>query len=458
MKPDPRVTGEKVYISTLGCPKNLVDTEVMAAEIIRSGYTITAEVSEAGLILVNTCSFILPAKEESIEEILGLARYKSPHLGQCRHLIVTGCLPQRYGETLPGLMPEVDLFLGTNEVINIGKHLRNLTALPGRGGVVCGSDRPYLMTSNQERFLLTPGHSAYLKIADGCSNHCSYCAIPKIRGEARSRPVDDLVIEAAKLAARGVKEIILIAQDTTAYGLDLPGRPSLDDLLGELVRLDGPEWIRIMYTYPGRLSSKILETIAREEKICKYLDLPLQHIDGGILSAMNRKGDLEAIRKSISEIREAVPQMALRTSIIVGFPGETREAFLKLVSFVQETRFDHLGGFKYSREEDTQAWSFPGQVSERTKESRLRRLMEIQREISWSINQGLIDSRQTVLIEGISDLEGYGLVGRAARQAPEIDGLTYLKDEPARIGDLVPCRIVGADEYDLFAEKIGEGR
>ncbi len=445
------MSSPKMYLSSLGCPKNLVDAEVMTAELCSLGYETTDSPQEAELILLNTCAFILPAKEESIAEIFRLAQLKDPARGACRHLVVTGCLPQRYGDSLHKLLPEVDLFLGINEVARIGAHVRRLVsgeALPPR---IVVSEPTFIMGSQAPRVLATPGHSAYLKIAEGCSNRCSYCVIPQIRGAARSRSIDDLIREAETLAAAGVKELIVIAQDTTAYGKDLPGKPTLDELLRQLVALDGISWIRILYAYPGGIDGKILKTIAREDKICKYLDLPIQHSDDRILDAMNRRGGQQTIVSTINEIRKAIPDIALRTSLIVGFPGESPKQFRGLLDFVKAVRFDHLGVFVYSREEGTPAAKLPRQVSQKVKEERRQIIMEEQAIISYQVNQGLIGSRQWVMVEGKSDRQDYSHIGRASRQAPEIDGVTYLKGGSFTTGDLVRCTVIAADEYDLFA-------
>ncbi|MDI6726843.1 MAG: 30S ribosomal protein S12 methylthiotransferase RimO [Smithellaceae bacterium] len=446
------MTNPKAHIVSLGCPKNLVDSEVMTAQLLSCGYETTDHPEQADLILLNTCAFILPAKEESIEEILRLAQYKYPAHGVCRRLVVAGCLPQRYGRSLEKSLPEVDLFLGTGEVAEIGGHVRRRDGERNEKPPTISAEPSFLMNAGMPRILATAPHTAYLKIAEGCSNHCSYCIIPMIRGRARSRPLHDIIREAEVLVARGVREIILIAQDTTAYGRDLKERPTLDKLLQELVRVAGIKWIRILYTYPGGLDREILQTIAREDKICKYLDIPIQHSEDRILTAMNRRASKAEIIRAIGEIRHEIPGVALRTSLIVGFPGETEKEFRKLLDFVREVRFDHLGVFTYSREEDTPASSLPKQVAGRVKDERRRRIMEEQSLISYSINQGFIGSRETLLVEGVSDLDGYSHSGRLRRQAPEIDGLTYIKGADLAVGSLAVCRITGADEYDLFAE------
>jgi ribosomal protein S12 methylthiotransferase len=446
--------GEKVHIVSLGCPKNLVDSEVMAGVLTQEGYLLTDQPEDADILLVNTCAFILPAREEAIAEILRLAAWKISGNGPCRHLVVTGCLPQRYGKELVAALPEVDLFLGTAEVPNIARHLDRLTAVPKPGGrrrTAIG--RPtFLMNAGHRRLISTPANSAYIKIADGCSNHCTYCVIPSIRGEARSRPIGDIVKEAARLAARGIRELIITAQDTTAYGLDRKEKPTLSLLLRELAGIEGLSWIRLLYTHPARLTEEILRTIAEERKICKYLDIPIQHSHDAILGAMNRRGDGALIRRAIAKVREIIPGVALRTSLIVGFPGETPLRFESLVSFVRQIHFDHLGVFPYSREEGTQAATFPSRISEREKERRRNLVMEEQALISREINSALIGTRQEVLVEGTGELAGYSHIGRCRRQAPEIDGATHLRGGDPKTGTIVPCRIIAADDYDLFAE------
>jgi ribosomal protein S12 methylthiotransferase len=443
----------KVHIVSLGCPKNLVDSEVMAAVLAGSGYKLQPRAEDAHIIIINTCAFILPSKEESIEEILRMAEFKKQDTGACTHLVVTGCLPQRYGTALEKEFPEVDLFLGVDEVPAIAHHLDRLSGpvSPGRSII---SKPSFLMNADHRRLISTPSYSAYLKIAEGCSNRCSYCVIPAIRGKARSREIGDIMQEAEMLTGSGVKEIIIIAQDTTAYGRDLKGKPGLNDLLRELASIKRLRWIRLLYTHPALLTEDILKTIATEEKICRYIDIPIQHIDDDILKAMNRRGGGDLIKKRIAAARRIIPDVALRTSVIIGFPGETRARFGRLLSFIRETRFDHLGAFSYSREEGTPAASLPARISEKEKESRRQLVMEEQSIISYNINRSLIGSIQEVLIEGKSDIPGFPLVGRCRRQAPDIDGVTYVKGKTLLPGRFAPCRIVSATEYDLFAEII----
>jgi len=445
------LTYRKVHIVSLGCPKNLVDSEVMAALLSKSGYRVTRQAESADIILINTCAFIQPAKEESIDEILKVAEWKKRGAPNT-HLVVTGCLPQRYGRILEKELPEVDLFLGVGQVPNIAQHIDGLfyTKPTGKRSII---NKPsFLMDAGYSRLTMTPPYTAYLKIADGCSNYCSYCVIPMIRGKARSREIDDILTEAESLVRDKVKEIIITAQDSTAYGRDLKGKPTLSVLLKKLASIKGLHWIRILYTNPAGLTDKVLNTIANVEKICNYIDIPIQHIDDEILAAMNRRGGSDLIKKTIKRAREIIPNVALRTSIIVGFPGETRTKFNRLLSFVRETRFDHLGVFTYSREEGTKAASYVSRISEKEKQMRRQLLMEEQAVISYDINQSLIGSTQEVMIEGKSDIPYYPYVGRSRRQSPDIDGITYVKGRHLITGNIITCKIINANDYDLFAE------
>ena len=441
----------KVHILSLGCPKNLVDSEVMSAGLLNNGYAITSHEEEAEIILINTCAFILPAKEESIAEILRLAEWK--HKGACRYLIATGCLSQRYQGDLAKDLPEVDLFLGTAEAGKIASYLKKLCSDRLETRLMIG-EPSFLMRHTHGRILATPPHTAYIKIAEGCSNRCSYCIIPSIRGPYRSRKPDDILKEAEALAARGVKELIVIAQDTTAYGSDLKAKPKLSALMQSIAGIKDVKWIRLLYTHPESLSDDVFEVMAREEKICRYIDFPIQHIDDEILRAMNRKIGSEAIKQKIERARAVLPDIALRTSIIVGFPGETTAKFQKLLDFITETRFDHLGAFIYSREEGTTAAQLPRQVTEKVKQKRRDLLMEEQTSISFQINQSLVGSIQEIIVEGTAESPGY-LSGRIRRQAPDIDGITLIKEtSKIRMGEMLLCRIVSATEYDLIAEAV----
>jgi ribosomal protein S12 methylthiotransferase len=439
---------QKIHIISLGCPKNLVDSEVMAATLEAAGFVITTKEADAQILLLNTCAFILPAKEESIEEILRLAQWKTA--GKCSHLVVTGCLPQRYRDEIARELPEVDLFLGTDEVAQVAEHIRKLVVAQPPSPRCIVHEPSFLMTAANRRRIATPFYSAYLKIADGCSNHCSYCVIPIIRGKARSRTPEDILQEAKVLVEGGVRELIITAQDTTAYGWDLPGKPTLPELLKQLCTIPDLCWIRLLYTYPAELTDDVFHTIAAEAKICPYIDIPIQHIDDHILHLMHRRGNSALIRDVIRRARTIIPDVALRTSLIVGFPGETPARFKRLLQFVEEIRCDHLGVFTYSPEEDTDALLLPGHVTEKTREKRRGLIMEAQAIVSEEINQTLIGSRQEVLIEGESDIPEYPYLGRCRRQAPDIDGVTFVKGTALQPGDFVTCRITTADAYDLF--------
>ncbi len=442
----------KVRIISLGCPKNLIDSEVMGGLLNQSGHQLVDQSSSADIIIVNTCAFINPAKEEAIEEILTLACEKKKNNPRLR-IVVAGCLAQRYGWELFAQMPEVDLFIGTGEVGNIVSHINKLNQGKYKRNAVI-TKPAFLMNHQHQRILSTTAASTYLKISDGCSNRCSYCVIPSIRGAARSRKPDDILQEAEILAARGIKEIIITAQDTTNYGRDLKGRPRLSALLNDMAKIKNVKWIRLLYAHPARVTTELLETIAANEKICRYIDLPIQHIDDDILKAMNRKVTGAKIKEVIAQARQIIPGIALRTSLIAGFPGETPTRFNKLLDFINETKFDHLGVFTYSKEEGTKAASLKSQVSEKEKERRRETIMHEQASISAAINKTLIGSIQEVLIEGKSDRGGYAFMGRCRRQAPEIDGVTYIKGPQYQTGSIVKCKITASDEYDLFCTPI----
>lgn len=447
-----KTSPSRLHIISLGCSKNLIDSEVMGGLARTSGMTIVEHPDQADIIVVNTCGFIQPAKEEALEIILTLAEEKKKG-GRDLKLIVAGCLAQRYGNELVQEIPEVDLFIGTGEVGRIVGHLQSLNGT-GRRRTAVLSKPDFLMTARHERLLSPQAATAYLKISDGCSNGCTYCAIPLIRGKARSRRPDDILLEAQKLTARGIKEIILIGQDTTAYGRDLRTRPRLSGLLSDLATVPGLHRLRLLYAHPAHITTDVLEAMAAHETICRYLDLPVQHIDDKILAAMHRKVTASRISEVIRAARHIMPDIAIRTSIIVGFPGETQKRFERLLDFVRQTRFDHLGVFIYSREEGTEAAKFPSRIPEKEKERRREAIMSEQADISHEINQQLIGSKQEVLIEEKSDREGYAWIGRSRRQTPEIDGVTYIQDGNAGIGDFVNCRITGADHYDLFGKII----
>lgn len=439
----------KVYIQTLGCPKNLVDSEIMAGVLQKEGFRLTSREKDAEIIILNTCSFILPAREESVAEALRLAEYKKK--GSCRRLVMAGCLPQRYGELETGF-PEVDLYLGTGSIDRIALLLAGLDE-PSIG-------RPdFLMNAAMPRRVLSPPHIAYLKISEGCSNCCSYCAIPSIRGRLRSRGIEDILREVQDLAGNGARELIVIAQDTTSFGRDRKGSPGIETLLKEISALEGNFWIRLMYTYPARITKKLLETIAAGEKICNYIDMPIQHINDDILKSMGRRGSGRQIRKVIGEARAIIPGLSLRTSIIAGYPGETKKRFIELLEFVREARFEHLGAFGYSPEEGTKAVQLRGRVPAREIERRKEILLNEQAEISREKNLALVGSVQEIIIDGKDHGPDYSYQGRTRGQAPEVDGMVFIKTRNRlRRGDIIRGRITGADYYDLFAEVAPRGK
>lgn len=432
----------KIGMISLGCPKNQVDAEQMLGVLKATGFEITPDRTEADVIVVNTCGFIESAKEESIEAIIDAAKMKKQ--GRCRRLIVTGCLAQRYKKKLLKELPEVDAVIGTAEIANISEICNK--SLSGKGRIVKTSSPE--MIYGLPRISTTPRHYRYVRIADGCSNRCSYCAIPIIRGNFKSRPAGSILEEARRLADEGAKELVLLAQDSTAYR---DGATTLPALIRQLARIPGIEWIRLMYAYPGRVSDELMKVMADEEKVCRYLDIPIQHIDDKILKAMNRKASPDDIRRTIEKLRRLVPGIALRTSLIVGFPGETLAAFKRLLAFVKEAEFEHLGVFDYSPEEGTPAYKLRPRVRKDVVRLRLERIMNTQAEISLRKNKALIGTRQRVLVDG---LENFTLTGRTYTQAPEIDGLVYLSETEATAGEFVDVTITGAMEYDL----VGKGR
>jgi len=443
---------EKVSMVSLGCPKNLVDAEVMLGCLAKDQYEITTDEHEADIIIVNTCSFIGDAKKESIDTILDLADRK--HDGRCRLLVVTGCLPQRYQEELAAELPEVDIFVGTADYPRIAEIIAEKRGTAEQLRYI--SDPNYIFDESLPRLKSSPAYTAYLKIAEGCSNCCSYCVIPSLRGALRSRPLDNLLMEARTLVSSGVKEINLIAQDITAWGRDLPGSPTLEDLIRELAKIAGLRWIRLLYAYPDGITDGLIELIKTEPKVCKYLDIPIQHISDPVLKRMNRRSTEPQIRALMAKIRSEIPEIALRTSLIVGFPGETEEDFRTLLHYVEETQFDRLGVFCYSREEGTPAAEMPDQVSERVKRDRYKKLMKVQARLSFKRNRRLIDTEEEVIVEGYSDETDLLLKGRSSRQAPDIDGQVYITAGNANVGDIVRLRITDSSDYDLIGEIVAE--
>ena len=425
---------------SLGCPKNQVDAEQMLGLLAGSGYEITSEQTEADVIVVNTCGFIESAKEESIAAILEAAGMKKQ--GKCSKVIIAGCLAQRYKEDLLHELPEADMVIGTGEIGRISEICGQALSGRERRVKIAGPTMVYGLP----RISTTPAHYRYLKIAEGCSNRCSYCAIPLIRGNFTSRPYESILDEARRLADEGAKELVLLAQDSTAYR---DGEADLPMLLKALTRINGIAWIRLMYAYPGRISTMLMTVMAEEDKICKYLDIPIQHFDDTVLAAMNRRGTSDDIRKTIEQLRKRVPGIALRTSLIVGFPGETEAAFRRLLSFIKEVEFEHLGVFTYSPEEGTVAFDLAAPVPAETAADRLDRIMKAQAKISLKKNTALIGTRQRVLIDAMEDM---ALIGRLQTQAPEIDGVVYLSEIEAVPGEFVGVTITDATEYDLMGE------
>jgi ribosomal protein S12 methylthiotransferase len=436
---------ETVCLVSLGCPKNLVDSEVILGLLSKEGYLLTTDPLRAEVLIVNTCSFIKEAAKEAIETILQLSRFKKE--GRCRLLVVSGCFPQRYGEVLEKELPEVDLFVGTGGFQNLPKLLfqksKRKSFLP---------KSTFLYNERTPRILSTPPFIAYLKIAEGCSNACSFCTVPRIRGPFRSRKLGSVLKEAQRLADQGVQELILIAQDTTAYGKDLREVTDIEKLLKNLVKIEGLRWIRVLYSYPkaDHFTDGLLELMAHENRICPYLDLPIQHIDDEILKRMGRRSKGSEIRNLLKKIRAFLPEVSLRSSLIVGFPGERERQFKALMDFIKEAQFDHLGAFKYSPEEGTPASQLPHPIPESVKEERLRTLMEAQKKISLKKYQEIVGQRRVVLVEGPQRERGV-LRGRLQTQAPEIDGsvILYGKAQP---GDWVEARITHALPYDLIAK------
>jgi ribosomal protein S12 methylthiotransferase len=439
---------QKVSMVSLGCPKNLVDAEVMLGVLARQEYEITTDEREADVIIVNTCSFIKEAKQESIDAILDLAERK--HDARCHTLIVSGCLPQRYQEELAKELPEVDIFIGTGDYPRIAEILAEKSGTSEQLRYI--GDPDFIYDETLPRLNSSPSWYSYLKIGEGCSNCCSYCIIPKLRGAYRSRPLEALVAEAEKLALRGVKELNIISQDITRYGSDLDDGSTLETLLRRLARISGIEWIRLLYAYPDGISDSLIELIRDEPKICKYLDIPLQHISDPVLVNMKRRSNEQQIRALIAKLRREIPNIALRTSLIVGFPGETVEDFSALMHFVEQARFDRLGVFCYSREEGTPAATMPDQVSERVKRERYRKLMRVQARLSFRRNRDLVGTTEQVIVEGYSEETELLLKGRSSRQAPDIDGQVYITAGIADVGEIVTLKITDSSDYDLIGE------
>lgn len=438
-----------ILFVSLGCDKNLVDTEVMLGLLAERGYEMVDSEEIADVIVINTCCFIHDAKEESIQTILEMAEYKKT--GSCKALIVTGCLAQRYKQEIIDEIEEVDAVLGTTSYDKIVEAIDE--ALEGHSSVEM-TDINALPIVESKRLVTTGGHFAYLKIAEGCDKHCTYCIIPKIRGNFRSVPMERLIREAEELVAQGVKELILVAQETTLYGKDLYGEKSLHKLLRELCKISGLRWIRILYCYPEEITDELIQVIKEEDKICNYLDLPIQHASDGILKRMGRRTSKKQLIEIVEKLRKKIPDIAIRTTLITGFPGETQEQHEELMEFVDEMEFDRLGVFTYSPEEDTPAAEMPDQIPEEVKEDRQAELMELQQEIAFDLAEDMIGREVLVMIEGkVADENAY--VGRTYKDAPNVDGLIFVESgEELMSGDFARVKITGALEYDLIGEII----
>jgi len=443
---------KKIGFVSLGCPKNLVDSEVMMGQLKRAGYEITADASEADTVVVNTCGFIESAKQESIDAILEAARLKTE--GKAQRLVVAGCLVERYRDDLREAMPEVDAFIGTNQIMEIERvcdertDTRSLPVLP-----IGNQSATYLYDESTPRVLATPGHSAFIKIAEGCDRPCAFCFIPQMRGHFRSRRFGSIIVEAQQLADEGVKELVLVAQDSSRYGEDLGQPDALAHLLRELSHLDGVEWVRVMYTYPTHISDAFLDVLAEEPKAVKYLDMPLQHVSANVLKLMRRGGTRASLERLIGRIRARVPEIAIRTTFITGFPGETEEDFEELLAFVRAVEFDRVGVFTYSDEEGTPAFDLPNKVDARKAKRRRDRLMREQKRISRRRNRARIGQTARVLFEGASKETELLWQGRLETQAADIDGCVLINDAPEdfdpRPGQFVNVLITEAHDYDL---------
>lgn len=444
----------KIGVVSLGCPKNLVDSETMLGLIHEEKYEITNDPSEAEIIIVNTCGFIESAKEESINTILQMAEYKKS--GSCKYIIVTGCLSQRYAEELFNELPEADAIAGVEVYDEIGSIIKRV--MNGERFIMLERSKPDVIYTSKETFLprilTTPSYTAYLKIAEGCDNCCSYCAIPKIRGPYRSKPMEQVLKEAKALANNGVKELIVVAQDTTRYGEDLPeGKLLLADLLKELNKIESLKWIRVMYCYPNNFTDELIEAFATLDKVCKYVDLPLQHASNRLLASMNRYDTKEEVETLLAKLRKRIPGIVIRTTFIVGFPGETDADFEELKDFVERQRFENAGVFAYSQEDGTVAGAMPNQIPDEIKQERYHELMALQAQISEGIHKDTEGQTLEVLVEGIEE-DGSGLhYGRSYREAPDIDGLVFIENP----GDIKPGCFVKVNILQGFTyESVGE--
>lgn len=430
-----------IGVVSLGCSKNLVDTEIILGSLSRNGFKIINKAENADVIIINTCGFVHDAKQESINTILEMAYHRTK--GRCRALIVIGCLAERYKKEIYKEIPEVDAVVGINQYEEIPEIIRGLV---NRNEI---KNKILNMNDYIGRLRSTPPFLSYLKISDGCSNKCSYCVIPSIRGPYKSRTMEDIIAEAEHLSKNGVRELVIIGQDTTRYGIDIYGELRLAELLRKLCRIEGIQSLRILYAYPDSITDELIEVMASEDKICKYIDMPIQHISENMLKAMARKSTGKQIKTVINKLRERIPGITIRTTLIVGFPDETEQDFEELLNFVEKTRFDRLGVFTYSKEEGTPAARLHNQIPFKIKKSRQSKIMKLQRQISKSINQEFIGKTLDVLVEGKTNTNKY--FGRTYRDAPEIDGLVYIKSsEELKIGNYYPVKIARATQYDLI--------
>ena len=437
---------------SLGCPKNTVDSERVLGDLVASGYDLTPDEEDAEIIIVNTCGFIESAKKESVEAILEMARKKID--GNCKQLIVTGCLAERHTQELLDEIPEIDHLLGVGQYPQLKNILEDdATNFNNRNHVATPAE---FYESYTDRLMTTAFYTAYLKISEGCSNRCAFCIIPKMRGPMRSRSPESILAETENLAKRGVKEFNIISQDTTMYGFDLAMKDGLVRLLEGIAKIESVEWIRLLYCYPTFLNSDVIDYIASEEKVCRYIDVPLQHTHDEILKSMKRQETEGSIRRMLDELRLKIPEIALRTTFITGFPGETEEHFKHMLNFLCEGQFDHVGIFTYSDEEGTTAFDYPNRVPEEVKEERKNILMEYQKEIAFRKNQEKVGQIESILVEGFNVQENYIMTGRLASQAPDIDGQVILEKCEAEPGEIIPMRITAVAGYDLIAEPLSQ--
>jgi len=443
---------QKLGVVSLGCPKNAVDTELVLGDLQGDEYEITSDQKEADVIIVNTCGFIESSKKESIDAILEMAALKID--GKCKKLVVTGCLSERYSNELLKEIPEIDHMLGVNQYPRLKQILKESDSQKDNTSKNHVHEPAEYFESYMNRVLTTPFYSAYLKLGEGCSNKCAFCIIPKIRGQFRSRPFQSIIAEAEHFAQHGVKEFNLISQDTTMYGVDLKMKNGLVQLLKSLAKINGIEWLRLFYCYPTFINSELIEYIASEEKVCNYVDVPLQHTHDFILKRMKRQETEKGVRNMIDELRTKVPGIALRTTFITGFPGETDEHFQHLLEFVREIEFDHVGVFTYFHEEGTTAYDYEDLVSDETAVSRRDELMSVQQEINRKKNKSRVGKILPVLVEGTDPEEEYLVTGRLATQAPEIDGQVIIEESEVEIGQISPMLITGSTDYDLVARQV----